>query len=465
MSRSISHFVSISLALSFATSLVAFANAEKDPGVRQGPANAGGPISGLSPGESNFFINGVNNFAEIQSIAGTEPGATGSGLGPRYNGTSCLACHSHPTAGGTSPYSNPSYDAASEYGATNQIPFFITKDGPVREARFRYNPDGSRDGGVHDLYTVVGRADAPGCSMDQPDFYAAAAAGNLSLRIPSPVFGGGLIDEIPDDAIVANKTSNHDAKAKLGIFGHENLNGNTGTISRFGWKAQNKSLMLFAAEAYAVESGVTNDIFPTSRDETPGCTYMGSPADQADPSAKTPTEVLSDVSNFTHFMRYLAPPTPMPPSASTRNGERVFKNVGCVACHSPSLSTGLTASNALSYQKANLFSDLLVHHMGPALADYIIQGNAGSDEFRTAPLWGLGQRIFFLHDGRTSDLVEAIAAHASASEDRGSCTIFSGHPIPLDKPACASEANQVIAKYNKVSTSDKQDLLNFLRSL
>jgi CxxC motif-containing protein (DUF1111 family) len=97
----------------------------------------------------------------------------------------------------------------------------------------------------------------------------------------------------------------------------------------------------------------------------------------------------------------------------------------------------------------NLYSDLILHNMGPGLADDVSQGNARGDEFRTAPLWGLGKRIFFLHDGRTKDLLEAIQAHAGGS---------SGLYPP-------SEANQVIAQFNRLSEIDKQNVLNFLRGL
>jgi CxxC motif-containing protein (DUF1111 family) len=97
----------------------------------------------------------------------------------------------------------------------------------------------------------------------------------------------------------------------------------------------------------------------------------------------------------------------------------------------------------------NLYSDLLLHNMGSGLADDIIQAQAGPDEFRTAPLWGLGQRIFFLHDGRTADLLEAIRAHKSAASTR----------------FVASEANAVIDNFNRLGERQKQDLLNFLRSL
>jgi CxxC motif-containing protein (DUF1111 family) len=107
------------------------------------------------------------------------------------------------------------------------------------------------------------------------------------------------------------------------------------------------------------------------------------------------------------------------------------------------MPTGKTSSTALSYKTANLYSDLLVHHMGDTLADDVVQGAAGPDEFRSAPLWGLGQRIFFLHDGRTKDLMEAISAHSSSG----------------------SEATQVIGTFNALTPQQKQDLLNFLRSL
>ena len=108
-------------------------------------------------------------------------------------------------------------------------------------------------------------------------------------------------------------------------------------------------------------------------------------------------------------------PQPDPnPSVSAQHGSQVFSSIGCALCHTPTMQTGPTGeSPVLQDRPANLYSDLMVHHMGPDLADDIIQGAAGPDEFRTVPLWGVGQRIFFLHDGRTSDLLQAILAHAA----------------------------------------------------
>ena len=290
---------------------------------------------------------------------------------------------------------------------------------------------------------VTGRSDAAGCTIAQPDFATAAAQNNLSLRIPTPVFGAGLIEAIMDSTILANKSANAQLKAQLGIAGHENRNANDGTITRFGWKAQNKSLEIFGGEAYNVEQGVTNEVFPTERDETPGCGFNATPEDHTDTTATSILQSISDVTGFAAFMRFLAPPQPAPDNPSIVNGRQLFAQIGCSACHTAVLITGNAASPALRTQQVYLYSDLLVHAMGSGLADGVAQGTAQGNEWRTAPLWGLGQRIFFLHDGRTSDLGQAIAAHSSPG----------------------SEANAVVAAYNALTVAAKQDIQNFLRSL
>ena len=434
----------------------------RDPGVRGGPAGAGTPLSGLNDAEQRFFAAGLAAFQEIQSVQGTVPD-TEPALGPRFNLDTCAGCHAQPAVGGSSPSVNPQVAVATKNGATNHVPFFITTDGPVREARFKFKRNGSRDGGVHDLYTIAGRADAPGCVLAQPDFKAEQARHNLIFRIPTPVFGAGLIEAIPDSAILANMAAEHSARASMGIRGRPNrhgpgrihtsgspnISGNDGSITRFGWKAQNKSLVIFAGEAYNVEQGVTNELFPTERDETPSCLFNKTPENHTNVDASQPTDVVSDVAKFALFMGFLAPPTPVQGTPSIAQGRALFKKIGCALCHTPTLHTGNSATEALRDKTANLFSDLLLHNMGPGLADEIIQGGAGPDEFRTAPLWGLGQRIFFLHDGRTKDLLEAIRAHAS-------------HGTKQFPP---SEANKVIAKFNRLREAEKQDILNFLRGL
>ena len=197
-------------------------SAQSDPGVRKGALGAGGPVPGLASSELQYFLAGLDNFQEVDSVEGPQPGLpatahTGAGLGARYNADSCATCHAQPAIGGSSPFTNPQIALAAKNGATNKVPFFLSLDGPVRVARFKFQPDGTRDGGVHDLFTITGRYDASGCNLAQPDFAAAAASNNLIFRIPTPVFGAGLMEAIPDSAILQNKAANGVRKTALGI--------------------------------------------------------------------------------------------------------------------------------------------------------------------------------------------------------------------------------------------------------
>jgi CxxC motif-containing protein (DUF1111 family) len=223
---------------------------------------------------------------------------------------------------------------------------------------------------------------------------------------------------------------------------------------------------MFSGEAYLVEMGITNELFPNKRDDetTPSCQFNPLPEDMtifgttnpvSPPTGSTASDFSTGIINFSAFMRLSAPPTPAPAAvypptsaamASSSRGSVVFNNVGCQACH---VTQQTTAINGLAFLNSGgpvtlkPFSDFAVHDMGYGLADGITQGNANGQEFRTAPLWGIGQRIFFLHDGRTSDLLQAILQHASPG----------------------SEANAVINNFNSLGAQDKQALLNYLRSL
>ena len=154
---------------------------------------------------------------------------------------------------------------------------------------------------------------------------------------------------------------------------------------------------------------------------------------------------------FSLLMRFMDAPQPDPnPSLSAQRGRTVFSSIGCALCHTPQMQTAPVMNSAvLQNRPVNLFSDLLLHHMGAGLADDIIQGQAGPDEFRTVPLWGVGQRLFFLHDGRTSDLLQVIRQHFSSASS----------PYP------ASEANAVVQNFRQLSVTDQQAILDFLRSL
>jgi CxxC motif-containing protein (DUF1111 family) len=454
--------------------------AQSDPGVRSTTGiNAGQPFASVTgnPNDLAFFQAGLAQFNEHQTVTGDNPG-----LGPRFNTDSCGSCHSQPAPGGSSPSANifPRVGPNPESqliangvvnGNFNTIPSFIAANGPVREARFPFffNANGTANtnnpnGGVETIFTVTGRSDAGSCNLQQPSFAAAAAANNLIFRIPTPTFGTGLMANIDDSTLLINLAGN--ANNGLGIAGTFNHNGNDGTISRFGWKAQNKSLMIFSGEAYNVEMGISNELFTQDRplpgeDGNGGSGGQGLPAsclnlagigypeDITHSGGTSASTVTSDVGLFNVFMQFLDQPTPSTTSpggaASIARGRSLFSAIGCAVCHTPSLTTqpsNLTAG--LGHATANLFSDLAIHHMGNVLNDNVSQGGAGGDQFRSAPLWGLGQRIFFLHDGRCSDLLCAIEAHESNG----------------------GEASNVEFIFdNNLTPSQQQDVLNFLRSL
>ena len=475
------------------------------------PARAGGPLPGLTAEQLALFAEAADAFREIDSVTGGND--TSAGLGPRFNLNSCAGCHGFPAAGGSSGFVNPQPIVAKLDGARNDadIPF-LRADGPVVEARFKWQMDarvsGGRraDGGVHALFTISGRGDAAGCDIPQPPLRLAWEQNNVSLRTVTPLFGLGLIEAISESAIKSNSLEMLEAMARsspvsrgaqqsssdyhdsvgsgsmakmyqqLGIIGRpgrgrENRSGNDSSITRFGWKAQNKSLLLFAGEAYNVEQGVTNELFPNERDEEPvalpdDCKLNSTPEDDTRFSALTPkasdfAAVSGDLVKFELFMRMLAPPQPAcdvnQTGACPQNivrGSAVFDQVYCSACHIRQLKIGPSSIDAITRQRAaHLYSDLLLHRMGSCsgnadhtprcLADDISQGEARGDEFRTAPLWGVGQRVFFLHDGRARDLPSAILAHRGPG----------------------SEANAVVRLYERLPDMSKQDLIDFLRSL
>ena len=466
--------------------------AQTDPGVRPGPINGqtgatstkplavspvvntdalGSPSTAITA----FFQDGLTRFQDTEVVVG----GANNGLGPRFNFNQCSGCHFAPTVGGSSPATNNPQSQVIAKGIvnsqTNTIPAFIMASGPVREARFPFffNANGTvntnaPNGGVETIFTVSGLSGATGCNLTQPNFALAQQENNIIFRIPTPLFGAGLLENVDDSTLLANKAAQ--AGANLGIGGTFNFNGNDGTIARFGWKAQNKSLEIFSGEAYNVEMGISNELFPQDR-PLPGEEQTGSGLPAAclnltttgypeDTTNFTPTStssnaflqnasIPSDVVQFATFMRLLAPPiqsTTTPGGAnSITNGRNVFVNVGCGVCHTPTINFTQPSNFAsgLNKQSVAAFSDLEIHHMGTGLADNVSQGNAGGDQFRTAPLWGVGQRVFFLHDGRTSDLLVAIRAHASSG----------------------SEATQVVNNFNLLTVSNQQDLLNFLRSL
>jgi CxxC motif-containing protein (DUF1111 family) len=463
-------FVSVSMFFA-ALWIAGSAFAQTDPGVQAASRGTGATliVAADSPNFGTFFTDGQKRFQDVESVSNSATG--NNGLGPRFNSNSCVSCHSQPAVGGSGAAVNPQFPfAGSAVAPRDTTPFFITANGPTREARFPFffNANGTvntnaPNGGVEDLFTVSGRADAGACSLAQPPFNQARAANNIIFRIPTPVFGAGLIENLDDSTLLNNQAANNNNN--IGVSGAFNRNGNDGTITRFGWKAQNKSLHIFAGEAYNVEMGISNLLFgqdrPTPEEDQQGrglpanclnLTGNGYPEDQSNPG-QSDAAVLDDASAFANFMRFLAaPPTgsvvlngTTVSATSISNGLTDFKAIGCSVCHNPTPGNTQPSSLSagLSKQPVNAFSDIEIHHMGTGLADNVSQGAAGGDQFRTAPLWGLGQRIFLLHDGRSTNLLDAIQQHASNGSE-----------------ALTAEEN-----FDALTPNQQQDVLNFLRSL
>ncbi len=370
---------------------------------------AGHQLANLTPDQTAFWFASLAVFGEQATVDGASDPSTNNpsirGLGPAFNGDSCFMCHSFPAIGGTSAAVRP-------------------------------------------LFSIQGRSDAPaGCTLAQPDFMTQLQKNNVIFRIPTPTFGVGYIENTPDQTLRSSFEGTASQRSTLGIAGHFNTNGNDQTITRFGWKAQNKSLLLFSGEGANVEMGVTNELFPNERIAGKGCDVHELPEDTSNivqPAVLAATTAGNFDSGVDSSGAALC--TPLANSgkaASIADGQAQFRSVGCALCHTETLTTGPSPFASLNNATFHPYSDFALHGMGQILADGVVQGAASGNEFRTAPLWGLGQRIFFLHDGRTKDLLEAIAAHQSPG----------------------SEANGVIQSFNGVTDAQRQDILNFLRSL
>lgn len=343
------------------------------------PRAPGDPLPGLTTAQTSEFRAGREDFTEVE----TEE----DGLGPAYNGTSCAACHNLPGIG----------------GAGNTA---VIRAGRLENGVFA-SPSGTNL--IH-LFSTPEH----GCQPQVP-----ADANVLIRRIPTPLFGAGLVEAIPDDAIRAVEDPTD--RNGDGVRGRAALvidpGGNRQRVGRFGWKNQYATLLAFAGDAYLFEMGITNDLF---RDETAAGI---SPQKLAEcdkvPGNEDPRDPITGrrgIDNFANFMRFLAPlDRSMDGASEAQRGAQIFNEIGCAACHTPVMMTGPNAAiPALDRRPVALFSDLLLHDVGTG--DNIPQGAANGNEFRTAPLWGMRQRKMLLHDGRALSAGQAIEQHGREGE-------------------------------------------------
>ena len=245
----------------------------------------------------------------------------------------------------------------------------------------------------------------------------------VSRRTAPPVFGVGLIESIPEATILANADPG-DADGD-GISGRPNMitaadfvpatevGGGPGFhVGRFGLKANNPSLIEQSVSAYLEDMGITSDFAPEEIVHP-----LGNGVSIGD-NVPDPEIPASTVQQTVMYIRLLAPPARGPITSQVQQGEGIFGSIGCAKCHTPTMKTGPHVIPQLSNVDVNLYSDLLLHDMGPTLADNRPDKQATGTEWKTRPLWGLrlvseflGGQAFYLHDSRATTLSEAITLH------------------------------------------------------
>jgi len=241
-------------------------------------------------------------------------------------------------------------------------------------------------------------------------------ATSTGRRTTPSILGFGLLDAVPDEAILS--LADPDDRDHDGVSGRPNRFAD-GRLGRFGRKAFLPDLREFNAGAFLIEQGITSPDQPS--EETIG----GQPVPPGVDPVPEPELSAEDLARADDFVRFMAPPSRLPGGRESRRGERVFTEIGCAACHVPKLVTGKSPVRALSRRTVGAFTDLLLHDMGPELAD-ICLGLATPSEFRTEPLMGLRLKSTFLHDGRAASVEEAIRLHGG--EGKGARDRFDALP-------------------------------------
>ena len=364
----------------------------------------GDPLPGINGSEFEEFRLGLEDFTEVETAE--------DGLGPAFNGSSCAVCHSVPAIGGAG--------VVAEVRAAR------------RDERGEFVELAPTSGSLFQIFSIPTHTCQPTIPPE---------ANVISRRVPIPLFGAGLVEAIPDEVLMA--LDDRDDRDGDGVSGHAAIIVDIATghrrVGRFGWKAQQATLLAFGADAYRNEMGITNDLFPDelafgiSPEQMKLCDRIPDPEDRADPRTRR-----RGIDNFEAFMKFLAPVGRGTIDDSVRAGETVFRTVGCAACHVPSLQTGPDSNPLFNRKTVPLFSDLLLHDVGTG--DGIRQEAAGPQEFRTPALWGLRLRRPLLHDGTAATIEDAIGRHGG-------------------------EASSARERFTSLSAEQRATLLAFLKSL
>ena len=365
------------------------------------------PFDGLPFDLNRTFVLGDEAFEKVFTVE--------EGLGPIFNNTGCESCH--PADGRGTP----------------------------AQAFFRFSIG-------EDLAINMGGAQHQDRSIPGVPLEVIPDGVDKSRRLPPPVFGMGLIEAIPVETILSY-ADEADADGD-GISGRPNwvtapdyvpsteVGGGPGQqLGRFSRKAQVSSLIQQVSEAYHQDIGITSDFIPVENfHPQAGGFAVGDTVPDPEIPASTVLEAVV-------YVRLLSPPKRGEITSEVKEGEEIFEEIGCAACHVPTMRAAPHSIDSLNRVDAHIYSDLLLHDMGGELADNRPDGSATGVEWRTAPLWGTrlvadftGGTPFFLHDGRATTLREAIRPHGG-------------------------EAQQSKEAFFKLSEADQQVLIAFLESL
>jgi CxxC motif-containing protein (DUF1111 family) len=335
--------------------------------------NFGDPLQGLSPDERARFHVGKTAFVAAEDVPG--------GLGPVFNDTACANCHSQGATGGGNDRLETRYGLVIN-GVFNPLTQF---DGTLVHAKGI---------GLFNGVNFVGEVVPP-------------VANVVAGRRVNPLFGLGLVDAVPDEAL--KDLAQFEQDFNPATAGRANVVTDVASgqprVGRFGWKCQIGTVLTFSANAYQNEIGVTTPFFPNENPPQGDVALLA-----ANPALTNPNDTNETPMMFADFITLLAPPPQRPLTLNARVGEVIFRGIGCADCHVPAMRTGPNEVAALDGVDFFPFSDFLLHNMG-SLNDGISQSGATGHEMRTAPLWGARIRTSFLHDGRAKTLEDAILAH------------------------------------------------------
>ncbi len=372
----------------------------RPPLTQPAPGQLGDALVGLNAAQLALFTGGREEFEAVETVEG--------GLGPIFNGSSCAGCHSAGGVGGASANT-------------------VTRFGRVVNGKF--DPLDHLGGSL-----LQAKAINPAVLETVP-----REANVVAKRLSIPLFGAGLIEAVPDaDILLGAQRRQPDGVQGRAALVTDVASGKT-RVGRFGWKAQQATLLSFAGDAYLNEMGVTSRLFPKENAPNGNQALLALWDQVPDIEDAVGPDGTSDIDHAANFMRFLAPPAPLRMTAAALAGGRVFERIQCSVCHTPVLLTGASPVAALAHKPVPLYSDLLLHDMGK-LGDGIEQGPARMTEMRTAPLWGLRARGPYLHDGRAVTVDAAIRAHE-------------GQGAPARN------------RYNALGAAERQQLLDFLGSI